>query len=307
MQTILIAGGSGLIGTSLSELLVQEGYKVIVLSRTSQEAHDGICYSLWDVQTQNYDPGAFAQADVIIHLAGANIAEKRWTEKRKKEIRDSRVQSSALIKKALSETPNQVKTVIAASAIGWYGRDHKKSPVPFTENDQPAAGFLGETCRVWEESIEPVKELGKRLVKFRTGIVVSNTGGAIEAFKKPLRFGIAAILGSGKQMISWIHINDLCRLYLEAVRNQKLDGIYNAVAPEPCSNRRLTLELAKRIRGTGFLAVHVPSFIIQMVVGEMSMEVLKSTTVSSKKLQQAGFQFQFPTIAAAMRALEKKG
>ena len=307
METILIAGGTGMIGESLSKLLVLEGYQVNVLSRNPKPAHDGISYSQWNVQSQTYDADAFAKADVIIHLAGANISEKRWTAKRKKEIRDSRVQSSALIIKALQETPNHVEAVIAASAIGWYGRDHKKNPVPFTENDQPAAGFLGETCRVWEESIEPVRALGKRLVKFRTGIVVSNTGGAIEAFRKPMRFGIAAILGSGKQMISWIHINDLCRLYLEAIRNQKLEGIYNAVAPEPCSNRRLTLDLAKRMRGNSFLAVHVPSFIIQLVVGEMSTEVLKSTTVSSKKLQQAGFQFQFPTIAAAIRALEKKG
>ena len=306
METILIAGGSGMIGRSLSELLVTEGYRVIVLSRKSEEAHEGIRYSQWDIQEQTYDPNAFAEAHVIIHLAGANIAEKRWTEKRKKEIRESRVQSSALIIKALKETPNQVKTVVAASAIGWFGRDHKKKPVPFTENDQPAAGFLGETCRVWEESIEPVKALGKRLVKFRTGIVISNDGGAIEEFKKPLRFGIATILGSGKQMISWIHIDDLCRLYLEAIRNIQLEGVYNAVAPEPCSNKRLTLELAKRMKGNNFLAVHVPSFMLHLVLGEMSIEVLKSTTVSSKKLQQQGFQFQFPTIPAAMRALEKK-
>ena len=305
MQTILIAGGTGMIGESLSKLLVREGFQVNVLSRNPKATHDGIRYSGWNVQAQTYDAAAFAEADVIIHLAGANIAEKRWSEKRKKEIRDSRVQSSALIIKALRETPNHVKAVIAASAIGWYGRDHKKSPVPFTENDQPAAGFLGETCRVWEESIEPVREMGKRLVKFRTGIVVSDTGGAIEAFKKPLRFGIAAILGSGKQMISWIHINDLCRLYLEAIRNQNLVGIYNAVATEPCSNKRLTLERAKRMKGRSFLAVHVPSFLLQLVLGEMSIEVLKSTTVSSKKLQQAGFQFQFPTISAAMRVLEK--
>jgi uncharacterized protein (TIGR01777 family) len=285
---------------------VKEGYTVIVLSRNLQTAHEGIRYSQWDVKAQTYHPDAFAEADAVIHLAGANISEKRWTEKRKKEIRDSRVQSSGLLVKALTETPNKVKAVIAASAIGWYGRDHKKSPVPFTENDQPAAGFLGETCCVWEESIEPVKQIGKRLVIFRTGIVLSEQGGAIPEFKKPLRFGIAAILGSGKQVISWIHIDDLCRLYLEAIRNNQLEGVYNAVAPEPCSNKKFTMELAKRMSGTNFLAMHVPSFVLQVVLGEMSIEVLKSTTVSSKKLQQLGFQFQFPTIPAAMRTFEKK-
>jgi uncharacterized protein (TIGR01777 family) len=306
MQTILIAGGSGLIGTALSGLLVKEGYKVIVLSRNPRSAHDGIRYSQWNVKDQTYEVSAFQEADVIIHLAGENIAEKRWTARRKKEIRDSRVDSSALIIKALKETNNHVHTVIAASAIGWYGRDHKKAPVPFTEHDQPAAGFLGETCRMWEESIEPVKQLGKRLVKLRTGIVISEEGGAMAEFKKPLRFGIAAILGTGNQIISWIHIDDLCRIYLEAIRNTQLNGVYNAVAPEPCSNERLTLELAKQMRGSNFLAVHVPSFLLRLVLGEMSIEVLKSTTVSSKKLQQQGFQFQFPTIAAAVRALHKK-
>ncbi len=306
MQTILIAGGSGLIGTSLSQLLVKESYNVIVLSRKPQEAHDGIRYSQWNVKEQTYETAAFEEADVIIHLAGANIAEKRWTAKRKKEIRDSRVESSGLIIKALKETNNHVTTVIAASAIGWYGRDHKKAPVPFTEKDQPAAGFLGETCRMWEDSIEPVKQLGKRLVKLRTGIVISDEGGAIAEFRKPIRFGIAAILGKGTQVISWIHINDLCRIYLEAIRNEQLHGVYNAVAPEPCSNKRLTLELAKHMRGSNFLAVHVPTFILRLVLGEMSIEVLKSTTVSSKKLQQHGFQFQFPTISAAMRSFKKK-
>src|SRR5688500_8574450 len=209
MQTILIAGGSGLIGTALAGMLVKEGYNVIVLSRTSKKAVGGIRYSQWNVKDQTYEAAAFEAAAIVIHLAGANIAEKRWTAKRKKEIRDSRVDSSALIIKALKETANHVTAVIAASAIGWYGRDHKKKPVPFTENDQPAAGFLGETCRVWEESIEPVQQLGKRLVKLRTGIVISKDGGAMPEFMKPIKFGIAAILGNGAQIVSWIHISDL--------------------------------------------------------------------------------------------------
>jgi uncharacterized protein (TIGR01777 family) len=167
-------------------------------------------------------------------LAGAGIADKRWTKKRKKEIRDSRVKSSGLIVKSLSELPNNVKAVVSASAIGWYGADSViPNPKPFREDDPPDAGFLGETCREWEAGIEPVTGLGKRLVKLRTAIVMSNAGGALKEFKNPLRFGVAPILGNGRQVMSWIHIDDLVRLYIAAIENEKLEGVYNAAAPYP--------------------------------------------------------------------------
>lgn len=220
----------------------------------------------------------------------------------------SRIQSSALLIKALKEIPNNVKAVVSASAIGWYGPDDisKKRPEGFVETDPADASFLGETCRWWEESIDPAKELGKRLVIFRFGIVLSNDGGAFAAFKKPTQFGIASILGNGKQVVSWIHINDICRLLLFAIENEKMDGVYNAVAPHPVTNKELMLQLVKRMRGKSFIPVHVPSWVLRTMMGEMSMEVLKSATVSAAKIQQTGFQFSFPTIDASLNDLIKK-
>ena len=235
------------------------------------------------------------------------MADKRWTNKRKNEIIESRTQSSALLVKALKENSNQVKAVISASAIGWYGADPViPNPSPFTETDPSDHGFLGETCRQWEESIEPVGQLGKRLVKLRTGVVLSNEGGALVEFVKPLRFGLATILGNGKQIISWIHIDDLCRMYLQAVEDESIEGVYNAVAPKPVSNKELTIGLAKAVKNKFYIALHVPSPVLKLVLGEMSVEVLKSATVSAGKIRSARFNFIYPSIEAAINQLISK-
>lgn len=299
MPTILITGGTGLIGKELGQALLEKGYQVIILSRQANKrsANSGLSVVNWNVEEQTIDKEALAQADHIIHLAGAGVADKRWTRKRKQEITDSRINSSKLIVEGLKTIPNNVKTVVSASAIGWYGPDH--SGKDFIEPDSPSNDFLGQTCKQWEESIEPIAELGIRLVKLRTGIVLSKGGGALKEFLKPLKFGIAAILGTGKQIISWIHINDLVRMYIAAIENGNMQGVYNAVTPNPVSNKELTLELAKN-RKKFFIPVYVPSFVLKMVLGEMSIEVLKSCTVSSNKIQQAGFQFKFPSITDAL-------
>jgi uncharacterized protein (TIGR01777 family) len=162
--------------------------------------------------------------------------------------------------------------------------------------------FLGEVCEQWEESLKSVVALDKRLIIFRQGIVLSNEGGAFTEFKKPLKFGIAAILGSGKQVLSWIHIEDLCRMYVYALE-KKFSGVFNAVAPQVISNKNITLELAKKARGKFFIPVYVPSFVLKIVLGEMSIEVLKSATVSCEKIKSTGFQFLYPSIEAALNNL----
>jgi uncharacterized protein (TIGR01777 family) len=308
MATILITGGTGLIGKALTNALLEKNYKVIVLSRqtSDQQARtNNLSFASWDINRQQIDKAAVENADYIIHLAGAGVADKRWTKKRKKEIVDSRVKGSELIVKALKEVPNNVKAVISASAIGWYGADPViPNPTPFREDDPNDNAFLGETCKLWEESLKPITKMGKRLVKLRTGIVLSKDGGALKEFKNPLRFGVATILGNGKQMISWIHIDDLVRLYMAAIGDQNMNGVYNAVAPVPVSNKKLTLQLAWVQKGNFFIPVHVPSFILKMVLGEMSVEVLKSATVSCDKIHYGGFVFLYPSIEAALANLK---
>lgn len=304
MEKVVITGGSGLIGTALTNALVQKGYEVIVLSRSKkQSSQKNISYSVWDVNNQTIDEDAIKNADYIVHLAGANVGDKRWTKKRKKEIVDSRVDSGRLLLKALKEIPNKVKAIISSSAMGYYGPDPKTpNPKPFVETDPPFNDFLARTVVQWENAIEPVKDLGKRLVFFRTGIVLSNEAGAYKEFKKPLKFGIASVLGTGKQTVSWIHIDDLVRLYIDAIENERWNGVYNAVSPNPVTNQQLIKEMAKQAKGFHIIA-KVPSFVLKIILGEMSIEVLKSTTVSSEKIQQQGFQFLYPTIETAIKKL----
>jgi uncharacterized protein (TIGR01777 family) len=307
MTTILITGGTGMIGTRLTKLLLGKGYDVIILTRNaSQVKHKlpGVSYANWDINQQTIDQDAITKADHIIHLAGAGVADKRWTKKRKREIVNSRTQSSELIVRALEEIPNKIRTVVSASAIGWYGPDtilNKQNG--FTEDAKADTAFLGETCRLWEAAIDPVEQNNKRLVKLRTGIVLNKDGGALAEFKKPLKAFVAAILGDGKQVVSWTHVDDLCRIYLSAIENEKLNGVYNAVAPNPVTNKELTLTLAKKMRGNFFIPIHVPAFALKIALGEMSIEVLKSARVNSQKIRSTGFEFSYPTIEAAFAEL----
>jgi len=331
MTTIMITGGTGTVGKRLTEMLLAKGYAVIVVGRSgsakptskgkssnlsSETNQSNLRYAQWNVDAQTIEESAISAADYIIHLAGAGVADKRWSEARKNEIANSRINSCELIVKSLSMIPNKVKAVISASAIGWYGPDlttSKESPLGnlglhrtgFKEEAKPYLDFLGNTCKAWEESIAPVTALGKRLVILRTGIVLSNEGGALVEFKKPLLFKTAAILGSGNQMISWIHVDDLCNQYIFAIEHEQINGVYNAVAPHPVSNKTLTIELAKKICGSWYIPFYVPAFLLKIALGEMSIEVLKSATVSSHKIEAAGFQFQYPNISDALSQLTK--
>ncbi|MEK0413678.1 MAG: hypothetical protein RL070_1166 [Bacteroidota bacterium] len=311
MPSVLITGGTGLVGTAVKALLEKKGYEVVLLTRSKMplksQAH-------WDINAGTIDSRAIAAADYIIHLAGAGVADKRWSTARKQEIVDSRTKSSALLVKALQETPNKVKAVISASAIGWYGPDqinvHNNDAAAqgFVETDPSYPDFLGTTCAAWEASIAPVTAntngLQKRLVCLRTGIVISKHGGALKEFLKPLAVRMAAVLGNGKQMISWIDVRDLAKMFVYALENENISGSYNAVAPAPISNKTLTKTLAKVLYGSFYITTYVPSFVLKIMLGEMSIEVLKSTTVSAKKIQDAGFVFDYPEISKSLSTLD---
>lgn len=305
METVLITGGTGLVGKALTSFLLQKGYGVVVLSRNPSITKSvntqtpNLTYSFWDPEQKFIDPIVLSAADHIINLAGAGVADKRWSAARKKEIRDSRVKAGACLVHVLQQYPHRVKTLVNASAIGWYGPDSSSDTEGFTEEHPAYPDFLGSTCKAWENSTAVLGETNIRVVTFRIGIVLTPAGGALREFLKPLRWGIATILGSGKQRISWIHIEDLISLFEFALSETDLKGIYNAVAPEPVSNRTLIQTLAS-VRQRFFLIVPVPALLLKLIMGEMSIEVLKSTTVSAKKILKTGFKFRYATIKPAL-------
>ena len=304
MQTVLITGGTGMVGTSLTELLLSKGYQVIILTRKPQVSQiPNLTYAVWDISKGYIDPSAIGQADAIVHLAGAGVADKRWSKKRKQEIVDSRVKSGALLVKYLSESSHQVKTVVAASAIGRYGPDTVQSlQHGFVETDPVDAAFLGDTCKRWEDSVKPIETLGIRLVTLRIGIVLNKEGGALAEFIKPAQFGMATIFGNGQQMVSWIHHHDLCKMMIHGIETAAIKGVYNAVSPDPTSNKDLIIAIAKKLRGF-YLPIPVPALVLKIMLGEMSIEILKSAKVSSKKIEEAGFKFDYPNLHSALNDL----
>jgi len=304
MQTVLITGGTGMVGQGLTNYLIDRGYEVIVLTRSEKKSTRlQLSFSKWDIDKQYIDIEALQKADIIVHLAGESVATKRWTSKRKQEIIDSRVQSGALLVKALTENNHKVKTMISASAIGWYGPDTESSLTNgFTETDPFDPSYLGTTCKQWEESVHAIKQLGIRLVTFRIGIVFNKRGGALAEFIKPARFGVATILGPGNQMVSWIHQQDLCKMIGYAIENETVEGVYNAVSPEPVDNKSLVNAIAAKMYKF-HLTVSVPVLVLKIMLGEMSIEVLKSANVSCKKIESTGFEFDYPNLDKALSQL----
>lgn len=294
-----------MVGTQLAKWLLSVGHEVTILTRrVPEKSTDKASYALWDPSRKWVEASAIHRADYIVHLAGANVAEKRWTSARKEEIRKSRVEGAETLVAALNQIPNQVKAVISASAIGWYGPDTETSLITgFQETDPADPSFLGDTCKQWEDSIQSVEALNKRLVIFRIGIVLDKNGGALPAFLQSLRFRIAAVLGKGVQTISWIHNFDLCRMIGFAIENEQVKGIYNAVSPHPVSNSQFNRLLAQHLFGDAYISLPVPGWILKCVLGEMSIEVLKSATVSSFKIRQAGFNFNYASLPEALKQI----
>lgn len=300
MAHILITGGSGLIGKRLVRTLRQQGHAVATLSRTPVQA--AIPMYEWDISSSYINPKAFEHTDTIIHLAGAGIADKRWTDERKKEILDSRVDSTKLLYTYLKKYPT-VRTCISASAIGYYG--FSDLPQALRENDPPGNDFLADVVTKWEAEVDKIESLDIRVVKVRIGIVLSDEGGALPAIAKPVRLYAGAPLGSGNQWVSWIHIDDLVSIFAKAVEDSHMKGAYNAVAPNPVTNRQLTKAIASALEKPLFLPA-VPAAAMHLILGEMADMVLKGNKVSAEKILSAGYQFKFDSAADAVKDLLKK-
>lgn len=301
MARILITGGTGFVGGRLSGLLAQRGHQVTVLTRDrsmlERRSNDRAGYAYWDPEKLDIDRRALENAEVIINLAGANIQEKRWSADRKRTIKESRVRSCQALCNFLEGSPNQVTTIVSASAIGIYGDAPLGAP-SFVENDPPAHDFLGSTCHEWEAAIAPAATAMRRLAIIRTGIALGRDGGAWKELARTARWGLAPYMGSGRQMVSWIHLDDLCGMYAHAVENKEMNGPYNGVAPWPVSNKELSVAMAKAFRGRA-LALPVPGPLLRIALGEMAGELLKNAPVSAQKVIGAGFTFRYPALQAA--------
>ena len=299
MKTVLITGGTGLVGKYLCKKLIEKGYVVATLGRQSKKQSDIPNYT-WNIEKNELEDGALENVDYIIHLAGANIGEKRWTSKRKKEIVDSRIKSSQLIFQKITENKHQLKAFISASAIGYYGAI--TTDKIFVETDQPSQDFLGETCRLWEESANSFESSGIRTVKIRTGVVLTYQGGALAKMITPVKVGLGASIGSGKQYMPWIHIDDLCEIYLKAIEDNNMHGAFNAVSPEHKNNGEFSKTLTKVLKKKVWFP-NIPAFIMKIIFGKMSELILNGSRVSSNKLIKEGFQFKFPDLKSALEDL----
>lgn len=296
MERVLITGASGLIGSELSLSLSQKGFEVIHLSRRkSQSKYQTF---LWDLKNSIIDKGALENIDYIVHLAGAGIADKRWTPKRKQEIIDSRVKSAELLYDEISKLDKKPKAFISASAIGYYGA--VTSEKVFKEDDPPANDFQGKVCKLWEESSQQFERLGIRTVQLRFGVVLSGKGGALTKMLLPTKLGLGSALGTGKQFMPWIHIKDAIHIIEKAIKDEDIKGAYNVVSPSYVNNNEFTAALAKVLNKPLFMP-KVPGWVLKLVLGEMSQIILEGSRISYQKIIDDGYKFKFSNLDEALK------
>jgi hypothetical protein len=295
-SSVLITGGSGLIGKYLTSSLLEKGYRVSHLSRKATRG-ENVKSFVWDPEKNIVDPAAFKDIDFIVHLAGANIGEKRWTEKRKKEILDSRVHSAGFLFETVQKLGISLKAYISASASGIYGS--VTSERIFSETDPPAGDFLGTVCKSWEESADLFADKGIRTVKIRTAVVLEKSDSALSKLMMPAKFGFLVQTGSGKQYMPWIHINDLINIYVKAIEDPLMSGAYNAVAPQHVTHKEFMKALGAKMKKP-VLPIPVPEFVLRTFLGEMSDVVLKGSRISDRKIISSGYNFNFGTLEEAL-------
>ena len=294
---ILVSGSTGLIGSALVPFLTTDGHKVIRLIRA--ETRPGQAAVHWDPAAGKIDSNALEGLDAVVHLAGENIAARRWTPAQKARIRDSRVQGTRLLAQSLARLQQPPTVMVCASAIGFYG---DRGEELLTEASAPGSGFLTDTCRDWEAAAQPASEKGIRVVNLRLGVVLSPGGGALAKMLLPFRLGVGGKIGSGRQYMSWIEIDDVVGVIHYALTTDELRGPVNAVAPNPVTNREFTKTLGRVLsRPTIF---PMPAFAARMAFGEMADQLLLSSTrVKPARLQNSGYYFRQPRLEDALRHL----
>lgn len=298
-QNVLLTGGTGFVGKHLTDVLIDNGFSVSVLTRSEQKNTPSITYYKWDLKRNFIEKEAVLNADYIIHLAGEGIVEKRWTKRRKKAILESRTKPIELIFSILEENNKKVNAFVSASAVGIYGAItcHKIC----NEETRPANDFLGKTCQIWENTADKINTLGIRTVKIRTGIVFGKDEGFLKKVVPSFKSGFGAVLGTGKQYLPWIHIDDLVQIYLKSITDENIDGAYNACVTDNTTNSGFSKTLAT-VLGYAIWLPKIPAFFLKIALGEMSEAVLKGQRVASQKIQKTGFEFQFTDLERTLRS-----
>ena len=292
MAKYLITGGTGLVGKRLIEKITSNGDEAVFVSRTCNQKSDG-CYE-WNVKAQKIDLNAFNGVDYLVHLAGAGIADKRWNEERKQEIIDSRVNSTKLLIDTIKENNIELKGIVAASAIGYYGTTTTSKL--YTEEDGPENGYLAHVVKLWEEATSAFRSLGTATTQLRIGVVLAKEGGALKEMTNP---PVLAALGHGKQNIPWVHIDDLCDMILWSLSLKK-DTVYNAVGPEYVNNKQFMKTISK-YSPKPLMPINAPAFVLKLMLGEMASLVLEGSKISFEKIQKEGFRFSYKTAQAALK------
>lgn len=290
---ILITGASGFIGSDLTSVLRERGHEVITLVRSEpKDASE----RYWKPADLLLEPAALDGIEAVIHLAGASIAGGRWTDERKKQIYESRIESTRLLVDRMAEVDVPPRAFICASAIGYYG---DRGDSPLTETDGPGTGFLADVCKDWEAEAMRAESHGIRTVRIRTGVVLGTTGGALGEMLLPFKLGVGGRLGSGKQYMSWVSKEDIINIYVEAVENEALTGAVNATSPHPVTNREFTKTLGSVMKRPTIIPV--PTFGIKAVFGEMGEKLLlDSARVLPNALQAIGYEFRHTDLRACL-------
>jgi uncharacterized protein (TIGR01777 family) len=299
MKKILVGGGSGVLGSHLCDYLLSQNYDVFVLSRTPKKVrkHKAV---YWNPESKELDKSSLPDAEGVINLSGAGIADRKWTKSRKMELRRSRILSNELLASTMGDSLASAKVFIGASAIGYYGdRGEEK----LTEVSEAGAnGFLVDLCKEWEDSIELIRMTGIRTIALRMGVVLTEKGGMLKRMAFPRRFGLAPYFGNGSQYFSWVHIHDLCGIFHFLLKDENMKSVYNAVSPNPVTFKSFSKAYTESSKGFA-VAFGIPSWMIRLIFGEMSTAILMGSRVLPVRLLEQGFSFRYDSIEKAVAGL----